>query len=432
MIDRYSVKEIAAIWSEENKFGSWLEVELAVCRAWMEKGVIPSEAYGDISARASFDVKRVDEIERQVNHDMIAFVSAVAEKVGENGRYIHLGLTSSDVIDTAASLLLKRSLEVTAERVKELMTAVMKRAEQYRYTPCVGRTHGIHGEPMTFGLKLLNWHYQLGRDLERIALASEQIGYGKISGAVGTYAHCDPSIERRVCQLLGLKPALVSNQILQRDRHANVMSTLALLGGALDRMATEIRHLQRTEVMEVLEPFGAGQKGSSAMPHKRNPILCERISGMSRLLRGYALTAFENMTLWHERDISHSSAERVLWPDAFHVICYMLAKMTGIVEGMQADTKKMEENLGLTKGLVYSQRVLLDLVERFGLSREDAYAIVQDNAMECWKGGRSFSELLWEDRRVNTRLSREELLSLFEPGYYFRWVDEIFGRFQNG
>mgnify|MGYP003587668109 CR=1 FL=1 len=432
MIDRYSVKEIAAIWSEENKFGSWLEVELAVCRAWMEKGVIPSEAYGDISARASFDVKRVDEIERQVNHDMIAFVSAVAEKVGENGRYIHLGLTSSDVIDTAASLLLKRSLEVTAERVKELMTAVMKRAEQYRYTPCVGRTHGIHGEPMTFGLKLLNWHYQLGRDLERIALASEQIGYGKISGAVGTYAHCDPSIERRVCQLLGLKPALVSNQILQRDRHANVMSTLALLGGALDRMATEIRHLQRTEVMEVLEPFGAGQKGSSAMPHKRNPILCERISGMSRLLRGYALTAFENMTLWHERDISHSSAERVLWPDAFHVICYMLAKMTGIVEGMQADTKKMEENLGLTKGLVYSQRVLLDLVERFGLSREDAYAIVQDNAMECWKGGRSFSELLWEDRRVNTRLSREELLSLFEPGHYFRWVDEIFGRFQNG
>ena len=432
MIDRYSVKEIAAIWSEENKFGSWLEVELAVCRAWMEKGVIPSEAYGDISARASFDVKRVDEIERQVNHDMIAFVSAVAEKVGENGRYIHLGLTSSDVIDTAASLLLKRSLEVTAERVKELMTAVMKRAEQYRYTPCVGRTHGIHGEPMTFGLKLLNWHYQLGRDLERIALASEQIGYGKISGAVGTYAHCDPSIERRVCQLLGLKPALVSNQILQRDRHANVMSTLALLGGALDRMATEIRHLQRTEVMEVLEPFGAGQKGSSAMPHKRNPILCERISGMSRLLRGYALTAFENMTLWHERDISHSSAERVLWPDAFHVICYMLAKMTGIVEGMQADSKKMEENLGLTKGLVYSQRVLLDLVERFGLSREDAYAIVQDNAMECWKGGRSFSELLWEDRRVNTRLSREELLSLFEPGYYFRWVDEIFGRFQNG
>ena len=432
MIDRYSVKEIAAIWSEENKFGSWLEVELAVCRAWMEKGVIPSEAYGDICARASFDVKRIDEIERQVNHDMIAFVSAVAEKVGENGRYIHLGLTSSDVIDTAASLLLKRSLEVTAERVKELMTAVMKRAEQYRYTPCVGRTHGIHGEPMTFGLKLLNWHYQLGRDLERIALASEQIGYGKISGAVGTYAHCDPSIERRVCQLLGLKPALVSNQILQRDRHANVMSTLALLGGALDRMATEIRHLQRTEVMEVLEPFGAGQKGSSAMPHKRNPILCERISGMSRLLRGYALTAFENMTLWHERDISHSSAERVLWPDAFHVICYMLAKMTGIVEGMQADTKKMEENLGLTKGLVYSQRVLLDLVERFGLSREDAYAIVQDNAMECWKGGRSFSELLWEDRRVNTRLSREELLSLFEPGHYFRWVDEIFGRFQNG
>ena len=429
MIGRYQTKEMTEIWSEENKFRAWLEVELAVCRVWMEKGVIPADAYEEIRSKASFDIARIDEIEARVHHDVIAFVSAVAETVGENGRYIHLGLTSSDVIDTASSLSLKRSLGIVREKTEELMEAILLRADEFKYTPCAGRTHGIHGEPTTFGLKLLNWFYQLQRDLERLELAREQISYGKISGAVGNYAHCEPEVERRVCELLGLKPALVSTQILQRDRHSCVMNSVALLGGALDRFATEIRHLQRTEVMEVLEPFGATQKGSSAMPHKRNPILCERISGMSRLLRGYALTAMENMTLWHERDISHSSAERVIWPDAFHLITYMLSKMSHIVKNMVVNSSKMRENLDMTRGLVYSQRVLLDLVERFGLLREEAYAIVQENAMKCWNSSRTFSELLREDERISSRIPESDLLSLFEPDHYFRWVDEIFLRF---
>jgi len=429
MIGRYQTKEMAEIWSEENKFSAWLEVELAVCRVWMEKGVIPADAYEEIRSKASFDIARIDEIEARVHHDVIAFVSAVAETVGENGRYIHLGLTSSDVIDTASSLSLKRSLGIVRKKTEELMEAILLRADEFRYTPCAGRTHGIHGEPTTFGLKLLNWFYQLQRDLERLDLAGEQISYGKISGAVGTYAHCEPEVEKRVCELLGLKPALVSTQILQRDRHSCVMNSVALLGGALDRFATEIRHLQRTEVMEVLEPFGATQKGSSAMPHKRNPILCERISGMSRILRGYALTAMENMTLWHERDISHSSAERVIWPDAFHLITYMLSKMSHIVKNMVVNSSKMRENLDMTRGLVYSQRILLDLVERFGLLREEAYAIVQENAMKCWNSNRTFSELLREDKRISSRIPESDLLSLFETDHYFRWVDEIFSRF---
>jgi adenylosuccinate lyase len=430
MIGRYQTAEMSAIWSEESKFRTWLEVELAVCRVWMEKGIIPEDAFDDICSKASFDIGRINEIEEQVQHDVIAFVSAVAEKVGANGRYIHLGLTSSDVIDTASSLSLKRSFTIVKDKTEALMDAIAERAEEFKHTPCVGRTHGIHGEPTTFGLKLLNWLYQLKRDMERLRLAEEQISYGKISGAVGTYAHCDPSVEQRVCDLLGLRHSLVSTQILQRDRHSNAMNAIALLGGALERFATEIRHLQRTEVMEVMEPFGAKQKGSSAMPHKRNPILCERISGMSRLLRGYALTAMENMTLWHERDISHSSAERIIWPDAFHLISYMLSKMTYIVKNMVVNTSKMRENLGITHGLVFSQRVLLDLVERFDLSREEAYSIVQENAMKCWAGGKPFQELLLEDKRIESRLSSEDLKELFATEHYFRWVDQIFERFR--
>lgn len=429
MIARYQTPEISALWCEESKFAVWLEVELAVCRAWMEKGVIPEEAYRDIVGRASFDIDRINEIEEQVNHDVVAFVSAVAEKVGESGRYVHLGLTSSDVIDTASSAMLKRSFGVVRKKTASLMDAVREKAEKYKYTPCAGRTHGIHGEPYTFGLKMLNWLYQLQRDTERLSLAEEQVSYGKISGSVGTYAHCDPSVEKRVCELMGLKPALVSTQILQRDRHANALTAIALLGGALDRFATEIRHLQRTEVMEVMEPFGARQKGSSSMPHKRNPILCERVSGMSRVLRGYALTAMENMTLWHERDISHSSAERVIWPDAFHLVTYMLDRMIYIVNGMVVNTEKMRENLEITKGLVFSQRILLDLVGRFGLSREDAYSIVQENSMKCWEGEKTFRELLGEDARIASRLTESELAELFNPEYYFKHVDSIFSRF---
>lgn len=429
MIERYQTKEMTAIWSEENKFRTWLEVELAVCRVWMEKGVIPKEALEDILAKADFDIKRINEIEEEIHHDVVAFVSAVAEKVGENGRYIHLGLTSSDVIDTASSLSLKRSFAIVKEKTSALMDVIAQRAAEFKYTPCVGRTHGIHGEPTTFGLKLLNWLYQLQRDMERLELAEKQIGFGKISGAVGTYAHCDPSVEKRVCDILGLEPSLVSTQILQRDRHGNAMNTLALLGGALERFATEIRHLQRTEVMEALEPFGAKQKGSSAMPHKKNPILCERICGMSRLLRGYAVASMENMALWHERDISHSSAERVLWPDSFHLITYMLSKMIHIVKNMVVNQEKMKENLDITRGLVFSQRVLLDLVERFGLSREEGYSIVQQNAMKCWAGEAPFKDLLMKDERVASRLTEEELEGLFSQDHYFRWVDQIFARF---
>ena len=429
MIERYQTREMSVLWGEENKFAVWLEVELAVCRAWMEKGVIPPEAYDEIVSRASFDIDRINEIEAQVNHDVVAFVSSVAEKVGESGRYIHLGLTSSDVLDTAYSAMLKRSFGVVREKTARLMDAIREKAEEFKYTPCVGRTHGIHGEPYTFGLKMLNWLYQLQRDMERLDLAEEQVGYGKISGSVGTYAHCDPSIESRVCELMDLKPALVSTQILQRDRHANALSTIALLGGALERFATEIRHLQRTEVMEAMEPFGARQKGSSSMPHKRNPILCERVCGMSRVLRGYALTAMENMPLWHERDISHSSAERIIWPDAFHLITYMLDRMIFIVGNMVVNPAKMRENLDITKGLVFSQRILLDLVGRFGLSREEAYAIVQENSMKCWEGEKTFRELLPLDERISSRISEAELAELFDPGYYFRYVDDIFGRF---
>lgn len=429
MIERYQTREMSVLWGEENKFAVWLEVELAVCRAWMEKGVIPPEAYDEIVSRGSFDIDRINEIEAQVNHDVVAFVSSVAEKVGESGRYIHLGLTSSDVLDTAYSAMLKRSFGVVREKTARLMDAIREKAEEFKYTPCVGRTHGIHGEPYTFGLKMLNWLYQLQRDMERLDLAEEQVGYGKISGSVGTYAHCDPSIESRVCELMDLKPALVSTQILQRDRHANALSTIALLGGALERFATEIRHLQRTEVMEAMEPFGARQKGSSSMPHKRNPILCERVCGMSRVLRGYALTAMENMPLWHERDISHSSAERIIWPDAFHLITYMLDRMIFIVGNMVVNPAKMRENLDITKGLVFSQRILLDLVGRFGLSREEAYAIVQENSMKCWEGEKTFRELLALDERISSRISEAELAELFDPGYYFRYVDDIFGRF---
>jgi adenylosuccinate lyase len=417
-----------SIWSEESKVSAWLEGELAVCRVWMEKGVIPADAYGDICEKASFDIGRINEIEEQVHHDVIAFVSAVAEKVGENGRYIYLGLTSSDVIDTASSLSLKRSFSIVKEKTEALMD-VMHDGQRNSNTPPVSgaprdprRTHHLRAEAPQLALPAPEGH-------ERLELAEEQVSYGKISGAVGTYAHCEPSVERRVCDLLGLKPSCINTDSPERPaQQRNECS--ALLGGALDRFATEIRHLQRTEVMEAMEPFGAKQKGSSAMPHKRNPILCERISGMSRLLRGYALTAMENMTLWHERDISHSSAERVIWPDAFHLITYMLSKMTYIVKNMVVNTSKMRENLDITRGLVFSQRVLLDLVERFNLPREEAYAIVQENAMKCWSGRKSFRELLLEDDRVSSRISPEDLGDLFSTDHYFRWVDEIFARFR--
>ena len=429
MIDRYTTQEMDRLWSEENRLSVMLDVELAVCRAWCELGRIPKDALEDILRRARFSVERVREIEDRVQHDVIAFVSAVAENVGENGRYLHLGLTSSDVLDTASSLMLRDSLDCIGAAARELDAAALDLARRYRYLPCVGRTHGVHAEPMTLGLKFLNWHSELKRGLERLALAREHIACGKISGAVGTYAFCPPELEARVCALLGLTPAAVSNQILQRDRHAEVMTALALLGCTMERMAAEIRHLQRTEVGEAFEPFGKGQKGSSAMPHKRNPIKCERVCGMARLLRGYALTAMENVALWHERDISHSSTERVLWPDAFNLVHFMLRGMTNILRGLTVDEARVRANVDLTGGLIYSQRVLTFLLDELGLSREAAYTVVQENAMRTVRGEGRFLDLLLWDERIQGLADPERLTSLFENDFYLRHVDAIFDRF---
>lgn len=429
MIERYQTEAMRHIWSERNKFRVWLDVELAVCRIWNEDGVIPDEALADIVERADFDLDRIAEIEAQVHHDVIAFVSSVSEKIGAAGRFVHLGLTSSDVLDTASALLLGQSLDVVIAETEGLALDLLRQAHRYREALCVGRTHGIHGEPTTFGLKLLNHYDQVTHDVERLKNAREAIRFGKVSGAVGTYAHCAPEVEERVCSLLGLKAAPISTQVIQRDRHAQVMSVLALLGTALERFSLEIRHLQRTEVREAFEPFGKGQKGSSAMPHKRNPILCERVCGMARLLRSYGQVALENVALWHERDISHSSVERIIWPDAFHLIHYALRVTRKIVTGLEVDEEKMEKNLEMTRGLVFSQRILLELVERFGLAREEAYSVVQDNAMRCWAGEGQFRDLLLSDARLKGRLSSLQMEALFDVGHYTQYVDRIFARF---
>jgi adenylosuccinate lyase len=429
MIDRYTTPAMSRIWNDENRFSEMLRVELAACMAWKEEGRIPAGALEDILSKASFSVSRVAEIESVVHHDVIAFVTSVAESVGENGRYIHLGLTSSDVLDTASSLMLRDSLRVAREALSELDKVVLEKARQYKRLPCIGRTHGIHAEPMTLGLKILNWHAELGRDIERLDAALSQIAWGKISGAVGTYALCPPEIEARVCELLELKPAPVSNQILQRDRHAAVMNALALLGCGLERMAVEIRHLQRTEVGELFEPFAKAQKGSSAMPHKRNPIKCERVCGMARLLRGYALASMENIALWHERDISHSSTERVLWPDAFHAAHFMLLDMTSVVRNLVVDEERVRRNIDLTGGLVFSQRVMLALIDELNLSRETAYAIVQENAARTARGEGRFLDLLRKDERLEGVADETKLSSLFDIDFYLRHVDRIFDRF---
>lgn len=433
MIDKYTTPEMAKIWSEENKFVRWLDVELAACRAWAEDGVVPREDLDAILEKASFDVARIAEIEAVTQHDVIAFVSSVAEKIGPSGRYVHLGLTSSDVIDTAASLLLSEALDVVLEASDDLKKVLARRAWQYRYTPTAGRSHGVHAEPTSFGLKLLGFVSELERDHARLSATRDETRVGKLSGAVGTYANCPPHIEARVCEMLGLERDAVSTQIVQRDRHARVMTDLAIYGGGLERLALEIRHLQRTEVMEAQEPFGKGQKGSSAMPHKKNPILCERVCGMARLLRSYAQSSLENIALWHERDISHSSVERVIWPDAFHLAHYMTKIMKRIVEGLVVNESQLQKNLDRTKGLLFSGRVLLALVE-WGLSREDAYAIVQENAMRCWESAlegessTSFLSLLSSDPRL-AGFEDGKLKELFDVDFYLRYVDEIFARF---
>ncbi|MDR3255019.1 MAG: adenylosuccinate lyase [Synergistaceae bacterium] len=435
MIDKYRTAEMTKIWSEENKFTDWLAVELAACRAWTADGAIPAEDMERIEARAGFDLARIAEIEAVTQHDVIAFVSSVAEKIGPAGRFVHLGLTSSDVIDTAASLQLRAALDVVMKSAEDLRDSLARKAWSYRHTPTVGRSHGVHAEPTSFGLKLLGFVSEVERDLKRLSQVWDEIGVCKLSGAVGTYANCPPHIEAKVAADLGLEIDPVSSQIIQRDRHARVVSALALYGSGLERLAVEIRHLQRTEVMEAQEPFGKGQKGSSAMPHKKNPILCERVSGMARLLRGYASAALEDVALWHERDISHSSVERVIWPDAFHIAHYMTNTMKKIIDGLVVDEDRIRKNLGITRGLLFSGRVLLALVG-WGLSREDAYAIVQDNAMRCWDAGSpdsgfSLYELLAKDSRLEGFIAGDagKLKELFDVDFYLRYVDEVFSRF---
>ena len=428
MIERYETPEIKAIWNDKNRFQKWLDVELAVCKAWNEAGKIPDEDYRNIVEKASFSVERIREIEEVTQHDVIAFVSSVAECIGESGRYVHLGLTSSDVIDTASSLLLSESMKTVLDALYALHKMIGEKALEYKMTPCAGRTHGIHAEPTTFGLKMLNHYAEIGRDIERITQTKKEMMVGGLSGAVGTYANCPPSIEARTCELLGLDVDPVSTQVIQRDRHARIVTDLAICGASLERLALEVRHLQRTEVLEALEPFKKGQKGSSAMPHKKNPILSERVCGMARLLRGYTIPAIENIALWHERDISHSSVERVMWPDVFHLILYMTKTMTKIINGITVNKQNMKNNIDITKGLLFSGRILIALVEREGISREEAYTIAQSNAMRCWNEKVPLLELLKIDPRIK-KMSESELESLFDLEYYLKHIEEVFSRF---
>jgi adenylosuccinate lyase len=426
VIERYALPEMSEIWTEKAKLDLWLEVELAVCEAWTEQGEIPPEAMERLRA-ATFDEKRVAEILVRTHHDMTAFTRAVSETLGDERRFVHLGLTSSDVIDTALSLQVLKATDLLLRDLDALERAVTARAVEHRHTLMMGRTHGVHAEPMTFGLKLALWIDEIRRCRHRLTDARQTMAVGKISGAVGTHATVPPAVEDSVCGRLGLAVAPVSNQIIQRDRHAQFVTTLALIGASLEKFATEIRTLQRTEIREVEEPFAEGQTGSSSMPHKRNPEKCERVSGLARVLRGYAVTAMENVALWNERDISHSSTERVILPDGCGLLHYMLVLFTSIVEGMLVYPDRMRENMTLTRGLEFSQRVLLSLIEH-GLSREDAYDAVQRNAMQAWERREAFLELLAADDTVARVLSPSELESLFDYQYYLAHTDVAFDR----
>ena len=426
MIERYSRPQMKKIWSEESKFDKWLQVEIAVCEAWAEVGTIPKEAIPKIK-KARFSLKRIAEILKVTHHDVTAFLQAVSESLGEESRFIHLGLTSSDVIDTALSLQLKEASRLLAQDVAALTAVLEDKAIEHKHTIMIGRTHGVHAEPITFGLKLALWAQEMKRNATRLAEAEKIISVGKISGAVGTYATVPPEVEEKACVKLGLAPAPISSQIIQRDRHAQFITTLAIIASSLEKFATEIRGLQRTEVLEAEEPFAAGQTGSSAMPHKRNPELCERICGLARLVRGYALTSMENIALWHERDISHSSTERIIFPDACLVLDYILSIFTSIMKGLQVYPENMRRNLELTQGLVFSQRVLISLIDK-GLSRQKAYELVQRNAMKAWRQKASFLDLLMADTEVMAHLSEKELKSLFDYNYFTKHVDKVFQR----
>ena len=425
MIKRYSPVELSAVWSEENKFKIWLDVEIAAMEAQAKLGRVPADALAEVKAKAKFDAARIDEIERTVKHDVIAFLTNISENVGPAARFVHLGMTSSDVVDTASAIQLKQSGEIILKHLMQLREMIGELSLKYKDAAMIGRTHGVHAEPVTFGLKMAVWYDELGRDVERIKSANEEISVAKISGAVGTYSHISPEVEKYVAKKFGLRPSIASTQVIQRDRHAQFMTVLAVVAGTLEKMALEVRHLQRTEVLEAEEPFTKGQKGSSAMPHKRNPVNAERICGMARLVRSYAMSALENQALWHERDISHSSVERVIFPDATLGLDFMIIESQKVFKNFVVYPEKMEKNLQITHGLFFSEDVLLKLIEK-GLTREQAYTLVQRNAMHCWESGEDFLTALANDHEVAERVTRDELAKVFDLNSLLKNVDYIY------
>lgn len=427
MIARYTRKEMGGLWEPENKFRKWLEVELAACEAWAEIGKIPKRALAVIREKAGFDLGRIDEIEAVVRHDVIAFLTSVAEKVGPESRHIHKGLTSSDIVDTAQSLLMREAASIIIRDLKKLTDVLKMQAFKYKDTACIGRSHGVHAEPMTFGLKFALWHEEAQRNIRRMERARKTVSVGKLSGAVGTFSNIPTVIEEKVCKKLKLSPESVATQVVQRDRHAEYLSVLAIIAASVEKIAVEIRHLQRTEVLEAEEPFAKGQKGSSAMPHKRNPVGSENLSGLARVVRANSLAALEDVALWHERDISHSSVERVIIPDSTILVDYMLHRLTGILSGLQVYPEKMKENMACSYGLYNSQNVLIKLTEK-GMSREDAYALVQKNAMASWRRRKEFKAMLLKDRNVRKCLTAAEIKDIFDLKHYFSNVDYIYKR----
>ncbi len=428
MIERYTRPEMGHLWSIQNEWQTILNVEIAACEAMAELGEIPAAAVENIKANAKFDVARINEIEKTTDHDIIAFLTNLEENVGEDSKYIHKGLTSSDVKDTAYCVMMRDAAAIILGDLRAFREVLRRRAVEFRQTPCIGRTHGIHAEPMTFGLKLLLWSAEIERDIERLTRAQEIVSVGKLSGAVGTYSNIDPRIEELTCKKLGITPVRLATQVIQRDRHAEFVTTLAIIAGTMEKIATEIRNLQRTDIREAEEFFKAGQKGSSAMPHKRNPINCERVSGMARLVRGNAVAALEDMTLWHERDISHSSVERVILPDATINVDYCLHKLTGIVDKLLVYPDAMLHNMNRTGGLIYSQRILTSLVSK-GILRQTAYVWVQRNAMKRWLDNEDFRTNVEKDADISAHLTKEEIDACFDHTYFLRHVDSIFARF---
>jgi adenylosuccinate lyase len=425
MIKRYTRPEMGAIWEDQNRYQKWIDVEMAVCDAWFELGEIPEDALQRIKKKASFNIKRIDEIESVVKHDILAFLTSVSEFVGKDSQYVHLGLTSYDVVDTALSLLIKESLEKISKGLNTLKEVLKDKAVEHKTTVMVGRTHGVHAEPITFGVKVLVWYEEIRRHCERISRATENISYGRISGSVGTYIHLNPRVEEIALAKLGIRPAKISTQVLQRDRHAEVIAALALVCTSLDKFAQEIRHHQKTETLELEEPFTKGQKGSSSMPHKKNPVRTERVSGLARITRSNLQTALENIPLWHERDISHSSAERVIFPDSFIITDFLLAEMTDIIKNWRVHPERMMANLNLTRGLIFSQRVMLALTKK-NISREDAYKLTQRNSLKAWDEQKDFKELLKADPEVTQLLSVEEIEDCFSLDPYLDKIDYIY------